>query len=65
MAITYKLTKKITLPEGIIDNSFGTIRSFNSETGAISFIPKSEENTSYQEYLAWVAEGNTPEPADE
>jgi len=27
-------------------------------------IPKNEENTDYQEYLAWIAEGNTPEAAD-
>jgi hypothetical protein len=28
-------------------------------------IPPSLGNTDYQEYLAWVAEGNTPLPADE
>ena len=27
-------------------------------------IPINEENTDYQEYLAWVAEGNTAEAAD-
>ena len=27
-------------------------------------IPKDEANTDYQEYLKWVAEGNTPQEAE-
>ena len=30
-----------------------------------AFIPKDKSNTDYQEYLAWLEEGNEPEPADE
>ena len=36
-----------------------------NEDGSITSFPMSEENTDYQKYLAWVAEGNQPEPAEE
>ena len=32
--------------------------------GIISTVPFAEANTDYQEYLEWVAQGNTAEAAD-
>ena len=50
----YKLTKDVVTGEELPFILLG---------GGV-YIPKVETNADYQEYLAWVAEGNTPDPAD-
>ena len=35
-----------------------------TDDGTITSIPFDEDNTDYQEYLEWVAKGNTAEEAD-
>ena len=55
MTYTYK---KLKTMEGV--ESTTTI--LRKEDNA--FIPSDETNTDYQEYLKWVAEGNTAEAAD-
>jgi hypothetical protein len=36
-----------------------------NEDGSVTSIPLVTDNTDYQEYLKWVAEGGVPTPADE
>ena len=43
----------------------GQVVSVSKQLGNhVLSIPFNNENTDYQEYLAWVAEGNTAEAAD-
>jgi hypothetical protein len=47
----------------LIRNRFGEVNSVLL-VDANTFIPFDPANTDYQEYLKWLEEGNTPEPAD-
>ena len=47
-------------------NKFGEVACVQKQNGNILLsIPFDPYNTDYQEYLKWIDEGNTPEPADE
>jgi hypothetical protein len=48
-----------------LKNSFGELSSIILRMSDNASIPTDPANTDYQEYLKWVAEGNTPLPADE
>ena len=48
----------------LMPNSVIRITYEGQPSGNILNIPVDEENTDYQEYLEWVAEGNIPDPAD-
>ena len=50
----YKLVKPI----------IGTESTYVQRISDGAFIPLAEINVDYQAYLKWVAEGNTPQPAE-
>ena len=43
----------------------GQTAPFILRTADNAYIPFNNDNVDYQKYLEWVAEGNTPLPADE
>jgi hypothetical protein len=49
--------QKITNERGLVDNTIKRIADN-------AFIPNDPANTDYAEYLKWLADGNTPLPAD-
>ena len=55
----YKLLKN---PEGVIDCVM--TKTGSSEPYHVTIIPFAQDNTQYQEYLEWVAEGGVAEAAD-
>jgi hypothetical protein len=50
-------------PTSLLTNQTECIFKIN-EDGSGLCIPLNPANTDYQEYLEWIAEGNTPEPAN-
>ena len=62
MATRYQLLRDISLSDGSTFPRKSIKRILDD--GTISSIPMADGNTDYQEYLDWVAAGNTPEAAE-
>ena len=58
--MSYKIMKEYD-PDG---EEIGEHVRHLDEKNITTLIPYNEDNYLYQEYLAWVAKGNTAEPAD-
>ena len=58
MTITYKLYK------GIENTDVSVYKKIDGKIVASIPIIGAEGNADYEAYLAWVAEGNTPDPSD-
>ena len=54
--INYKLNVSFDGTQSVTKTVTGSSR--------VLIIPFAPDNTDYQEYLEWIAEGNTPTPAD-
>ena len=61
MAIKYKKLERSVLSGKELN---GILKCEDGESEFRASIPLNEANTDYQEYLEWVAAGNTPEAAD-
>ena len=57
MTTKYKLVNQ----NGVFDS---VLKTDDADSSVYMSIPKDSDNTDYQTYLAWVAAGNTADPAD-
>jgi hypothetical protein len=55
--MTYQL-----LRDPLSNTDYGLIKT--NENGSVASFLFDPANTDYQQFLAWLAEGNTPQPAD-
>ena len=46
-------------------DQFGTVIRRTDESGQVWWVPEAPGNRHYEEYLLWLAEGNTPEVINE